>query len=422
MRIGHISFRFAGSDGVSLEAAKLTQILARMGHTSYYFAGELDPPSSSNNLIKAEIADAVLLPEAHFTHPAAVWLTNHTFGTTTRHPEFDEKLNALTQTIQQALYEFIDTFKIDLLIPQNILAIPMNLALSQAVVNVIESTGIPTIAHHHDFYWERERYQTNCVAPILKRCFPPGLPNIRHMVINSMAQRTLSEKNFESTVMPNVLDFETPPPTIDAFNKDLREEIGLNPDDVFFLQPTRVIERKGIEFSIELLRQLNDSRNKLVITHHAEYNSIHYLEDIFVIAARAHVPVYYLPARFKPVREKGTGIHKIYSLWDAYIHADFITYPSLYEGFGNALVETLYFQKPVLVNRYKVFQDDIEPTGIGVVKMDEAITPSVVDKVKDLLNDPIKRQALGKENAQIAQQHFSYQVAESILDRIIQSI
>ena len=28
---------------------------------------------------------------------------------------------------------------------------------------------------------------------------------------------------------------------------------------------------------------------------------------------------------------------KIYTLWDIYPHADLVTYPSLYEGFGNAL-------------------------------------------------------------------------------------
>ena len=80
MRIGHISFRLAGSDGVSLESAKLTQILARMGHSSYYFAGELDPLSTANSLIEANIEDAILVPEAHFTHPEAIWLTKHAFG------------------------------------------------------------------------------------------------------------------------------------------------------------------------------------------------------------------------------------------------------------------------------------------------------------------------------------------------------
>ena len=37
-------------------------------------------------------------------------------------------------------------------------------------------------------------------------------------------------------------------------------------------------------------------------------------------------------------REEVDG-KKVYNLADAYAHADFITYPSIYEGFGNALIE-----------------------------------------------------------------------------------
>ena len=40
----------------------------------------------------------------------------------------------------------------------------------------------------------------------------------------------------------------------------------------------------------------------------------------------------------------------LYTLRDVYPHADFITYPSLYEGFGNAFLEAIYFKKPLLIN------------------------------------------------------------------------
>jgi len=35
-------------------------------------------------------------------------------------------------------------------------------------------------------------------------------------------------------------------------------------------------------------------------------------------------------------------------------HVDFITYPSLYEGFGNAFLEAVYFSKPILINFFGV--------------------------------------------------------------------
>ena len=54
--IGFVSTRFAGTDGVSLEAAKWAEVLSEAGHRCFWFAGELDKP--------AEVSE--LVPEAHF--------------------------------------------------------------------------------------------------------------------------------------------------------------------------------------------------------------------------------------------------------------------------------------------------------------------------------------------------------------------
>ena len=421
MNIGQISFRLAGSDGVSLETAKQTHVLTGMGHSNYYFAGELDSIQKADCQLAASVEGTMLVPEAHFTHPEAVWLTNHAFGSITRHPEFEGRLQTLTRFIEKALLDFIDQYQIDILVAQNILALPMNLALSVGVYNVITKTGIPTIAHHHDFFWEREKYRINSVEELLRQTFPPRMPNIRHMVINSIAQERLLQMGIDSVIMPNVLDFDSTPPGVDEYNKDLRKQIGLREQDLFFLQPTRVVPRKGIEQSIELVHRLADPRIKLIITHAAEYNTLRYLEELCALSAKAHIPLYYLPARFHPVRCRTDNGDKIYSLWDAYLHADFVTYPSLYEGFGNALLEAIYFRKPFLVNRYQVFQQDIEPAGIKAVKMDGQITETVVNEVKSLIGDRKKQKKYVDVNTKIAAEYFSYQTAAEILKRILNS-
>ncbi len=56
--IGAISTRFAGTDGVSLEMAKWADVLEQMGHTCFYFAGELDRPPERSMLVE----------EAHFAN------------------------------------------------------------------------------------------------------------------------------------------------------------------------------------------------------------------------------------------------------------------------------------------------------------------------------------------------------------------
>jgi len=91
------------------------------------------------------------------------------------------------------------------------------------------------------------------------RCFPPNLPSVRHLTINSLAQRALRErKGIEAVLFPNIFDFATAAPGISDFNADLRQTLGLGDDQLFILQPTRVVPRKGIELAIELVRRLRE--------------------------------------------------------------------------------------------------------------------------------------------------------------------
>ena len=221
MNIGFISTRLAGTDGVSLETAKLATVLRRMGHRAFYCAGELEDGGPPGMLVR----------EMHFRNPENEWISAHAFGTTTPHPELWPRLEHLKATIKAGLKTFISDCAIDLLIPENALTIPMQLPLGLAIAETIAETNLPTIAHHHDFYWEQERFRVHCVGDVLDRAFPPNLPTLRHVVINSIAQRELKRRRgIDSTVVPNVFDFATPAPGIDNFNADLRAAIGLPPE------------------------------------------------------------------------------------------------------------------------------------------------------------------------------------------------
>ncbi len=421
MNIGFISFRLAGTDGVSLESGKWAEVFRRMGHKSYYFAGELDEPGSTEGSpFSVPISGAKLVKRAHFKHPTAIWVTAHAFGSPKEANGLRIRMENAVTPLKRALHEFISRFSIDLLVAENVFAIPLNLPLSMALRRVIAETGIPTIAHNHDFYWERARFANTCVDDILYSTFPPKLPSVRHVVINSAAQKALAERGFDSVLIPNVFDYAHPVPGPDDYNADLRSEMGISEGELFFLQPTRVVRRKGIELSIELVSRL-EMPIKLIITHHAEFDTLDYLEELQALAARSRVDLRYLPMRFEPVRRPGEGIRKVYSLWDAYIYADFVTYPSLYEGFGNALLETLYFRKPVLVNRYPVYRDDIEPLGLDVIAIDGAITNETVEAVKALLADPERARAMTEHNARVASEHFSYEVLQRCLEELLAS-
>jgi glycosyltransferase involved in cell wall biosynthesis len=110
---------------------------------------------------------------------------------------------------------------------------------------------------------------------------------------------------------------------------------------------------------------------------------------------------------------------KKYSLWDCYLNADFVTYPSTYEGFGNAFLEALWFRKPILVNRYSIFQQDIEPLGFDVVVMENYVTPDTVDTVRALLDSPDTVDMIANRNFELARKFFSFTLLEQRLRQVL---
>jgi glycosyltransferase involved in cell wall biosynthesis len=319
------------------------------------------------------------------------------------------------------LRHFIRSNHLDLIIVQNALTIPMNLPLGVCLTGLIAELGIHTIGHHHDFFWERQRYQTNAILDLLDTTFPAKLPTVQHVTINSIAQERLkARRGIDSIVIPNVHDFATPAPGIDTYNADFREAIGLAEGDLFVLQPTRVIQRKGIEMAIELVHRLELPNARLFITHRAHDEGLSYWHWLKREAGVMHVDLRLIDHMIGNERSKLDG-HKIYSLWDAYPHADLVTYPSTYEGFGNALLEAVYFKRLMVVNRYPVYNADIEPLGFEFIELDGFVDEAAVEQTRELLNDPDHVRAMTEKNYAIAQEHFSLEELERRLKDLLAS-
>jgi glycosyltransferase involved in cell wall biosynthesis len=396
---GFVSTRFAGTDGVSLEAAKWAEILEREGHSCFWFAGELDHDAEKS----------LCVPEAFFQHPRNKAIDRVIFGKKRRGRETTEAIHALRDFLKNGLYAFIEKFRVDVLVAQNVLTIPMHLPLGLALTEVIAETQIPTIAHHHDFYWERPRFSVNAVSDYIRMAFPPNLPHIEHVVINSAAQEELALRTgLSSVVIPNVLDFEHPPQPNAKDTRAFRREIGLAPEDYLILQPTRIVQRKGIEHAIELVHMLQNPRFKLVISHEAGDEGFEYCEWLKDYALDRSVDLRMIdtPYALTPNRPP---------LGELYAHADFITYPSLYEGFGNAFLEAVYYKKPLLINRYAIFVRDIEPKRFDLIIMDGFLTKQNVQRVREVIMTPELREQMTARNYAVASRHYSYTVLRRLL-------
>lgn len=410
--IGFVSTRFAGTDGVSLESSKWADILQQSGHRCFWFAGTLDRhPDYSFHI-----------PEAHFQNEQNIWINERVFGQKGRKQPVTQTIHDLRSHLKLKLHEFIKQFEIDLLIAENALTIPLHVPLGLALTETIAETQLPTIAHHHDFYWERVRFSVNAVSDYIQMAFPPNLNNIRHAVINSAAQEQLALRTgIASTIIPNVLDFENPPKRSKKRTEVFRQSIGLEPDDRMILQPTRLVQRKGIEFAIELVKELKNNKNKLVVSHEAGDEGLEYAEWLKEYACEHDVDLRLVSIRIADPWSGNGNNGNQYSLWDVYPYADFITYPSLYEGFGNAFLEAIYFKKPILINRYSTFVRDIEPLGFDLAVMDGFLSKKTVQRVVGILESSKRRKKMVGSNYAIAARHYSYSVLRNQLSAIMKS-
>jgi len=125
---------------------------------------------------------------------------------------------------------------------------------------------------------------------------------------------------------------------------------------------------------------------------------------------------------------------KIYSLWDAYAFADLVTYPSLWEGWGNQFLEALRARLPILLFEYPVYQADIKDKGFDVISLGSEIQghddlglvqvaprtiEAAADLAVDLLTDNRLCQATVEHNFQLGRQHYSLDALQGYLSPLV---
>jgi mannosylglucosylglycerate synthase len=410
-RIGFVSTRFNGTDGVSLETQKWAHVLQGLGHSLYYFAGQSDQPKDISFVV----------PEAHFLHKDVQEIANISYRSPTRPLKITHQIHELRGYLKDRLYEFIKKYDLELLIAENALSIPLNIPLGLALAELIAETGIPVIGHHHDFFWERKRFLVNCIGDYLEMAFPPRLPSVHHVVINSLAATEMGKRRgINVFVIPNVMDFDNPPNPRDEYTESLRADLGVDPNERFFLQPTRPLQRKGIEYAIELIRRLGEDA-RLVISHAGGDEGSEYVEHVRTLARLMDVRVNFVSDIISTEHGTTKDGRKIYTLGDVYPHADLVTFPSLLEGFGNAFLETVYYRRPIFMNNYTIYSIDIKPKGFQAVEFNGFITDETLRHVQKILSDRKLVEEMTDHNYELGKQFYSFSVLERQLQVLLHS-
>jgi glycosyltransferase involved in cell wall biosynthesis len=418
MRIGIVIGRIGDIDGVSLETEKWIDVLRKMGHDLYIIAGRY-----TNHYV--ELEKETLLPMLSFFSPECEWEQKRAFFYPDDEPdELLRHLQHASEVVAIQLFKWIMNNKIDVLLCENSTALPCHLSMGMGIKKLVEHTGIRTVCHDHDFFWERaERYKSphKEIEMIRDETFPLQIPYVRHAVISHCSKEELKNRyGIDSTVVPNVMDFKRPYALKDDYNADMLATLGLGEQDIPIFQVTRVDKRKGIEVAVELIDRLEDERVKLVVTgskaDDERLGYFKYLLDI-IYQRRMEDRVFFGYRRILPERALRHGDGKIYSIPDAYANARACTYFSRYEGFGNAFVEAFLAKRPVFVNNYKpVYWTEIGSKGFRTVMIeDDVLTDEAVSEIDRIIHDETLCREIAEFNFELGEKYFTYEVLEEKL-------
>jgi glycosyltransferase involved in cell wall biosynthesis len=241
------------------------------------------------------------------------------------------------------------------------------------------------------------------------------------VVINSIAKKELFRlQEIEAEIIPNVFDYEKVRVKRDRYNILFRNDFAIDDDDIVALAPVRVIPRKDIRTSIKIVRDLQEKIDKRIVLiisgSTTDVGKLH-VSGLKRFAQRFNVYFMIIGDRIAARRTRMEG-KRIYTPWDAYSNADFIIYPSLQEGWGNAFCEAIAFKKLIVVRRYPTFITDIENYGFEVVAFNK-YSKNVVNRIYYLLNNKDEIKKMAERNLQIAKKNLSFRVLKKKLKKIL---
>ncbi len=417
-------------DGVSLETIKWIKIFRKMGARIFCYAGEIIPTDF-------DLIDGFKVNEnVHFRSDTIngserieqVFKLNRDMDNAFKRGYLNDQemknIKKMQQEIADDLLKYMNENNIDLVVSENSNAYPGNLPFALALKDATK--GIKFISHGHDYPWERKKF---IIAPgsnlddLLKKML--NGKKVNTAVINTSQKKELEKFNMDSIIVPNVMDFDNPPVIDKEKLTAFRKHFSLDPEkDVLVLLPVRPIQRKNIDTSLELVKlimkqakQRMPGKNiKVMVTHPSGDEDPEYWQNLKQKAREEGIEL----LDVGDPKDQGQGA-EIFELSIAYAACDITFFLSTLEGWGNGLIESFYYKKPIVVYPYYVYMTDIKKVGPDCIEVEKA-TEAKAAQIIDLLLDKEKIKKVVDYNYEVGQKFFSFRILREKLLPFIKEV
>jgi hypothetical protein len=408
-RIGFIGTHFTGQDGAERQTLIWAELLAAAGHECFYFAGRTDHGQERS----------VVVPEASGDHPDIAALHTEIFDTRSRSSKTSGMVQAIRFHLKQHLYQFIKTFDINLLIVENALSLPLNLPLGLALSELVAETELPTIAHHHEFYWWHARYVNSAAGDYLRAAFPPALPSLYHVVLNGSAARQLALRvGSNAIIIPPALDFDHPPQATEEDEHLLRQAFGVDRERPVILQPSAALPGARSELGIEAAAGLNPGSVYLVQTGSPLETAAH-REHLVRQAVVNGMEIAFAADKFGSPSPQAVGDEAQLNPAAAYRAARWVSYPVSTEYCDSAFLGAILHRRPLLMTQSSFTASDLSAQGMQVITIEETLNASSLDQARETLADQEASEQMADMNFVLGRRHYHIEALQPQLDMLL---
>ena len=442
MNIAIAHYRINNTDGVSVEMQKWSRVLTEMGHKCIFVSGS--EQSETNYHI-----DGI-----DFQDEKNKIVVENCYDELKSFPD-EESLKAWiykrADEIEKELREVKKKYRIDCFFVANILSLGWNLSAAIAFANFAKKhPKVKFVSVDSDIYWERELYNhpvVGFVGQMIDDYLLPDLFNVKHCVISEHAKREMiKRRGINSEILSKYIDISANSAEIPVNTQEIRRMAGAGENDLIILNPSRIVPRKAIEFSVEFVAYLNSVKKELC--GKTLYNGRQFDENSKIILLLYGIEENLEDGYFDRIRAEAEseGVTYCYigdkisyernanklSYMDAFYACDVVVVSSVLESWGSHILEKKKKKKPLVLFEYPVFSESVKKYGFRLcslgnkyldVKPLKIIQSDAVGKaVKELnvlLTDKEKADASAQKNYNICTKYFSLKILGNTLQKIL---